>query len=539
MSEKAEKKERKKREKLEKKLAQAEGKRQQKELNRSSSLKRLSPSRNLSSSSRDLSPSSSSQGVSSSPLKASKNPNAAAGGARANRDVESSSGGGAGKFKRISSSSDVRRSSLKSSVGVGAEDGQKGSPSSIINKYLPGLSSTGSPSLSSSPSSSPLSVSSRVPAPAPVPAAAPLTDSLASLGSEDDDPNLPELAGSEETQDAILNLIESESMGPVFRSVFEQGREQEFDRALAVFIRAKKREIESICNFHYQEFIHSVDELLALRVNAAQVKEQTIQLNGQIQATGASLLGKAQTLLELRKTYSNISSAIEELSRCVFVFSQCEQANRQITEGQLYKALKVLREIEHQSLPQLPQYEFVKYLERKIPALKETIKKYVTDEFNDWLVSIRERALDIGALAMEQVAAQIKEEKRIKQELHNTVFDIHETEHHEKKQEEGKKTKRRNKQETQGHTLQSREVKEMEDQEVGIFQQVGVTFVPVYKCMHIYDSLSSAAEFESYYQHTRQLQAHLVLQGPSGPAFLASTGTYESYFYQITGFFYC
>jgi len=80
-----------------------------------------------------------------------------------------------------------------------------------------------------------------------------------------------ELAGSEETQDAILNLIESESMGPVFRyqlnhltyqhaksnywhprSVFEQGREQEFDRALAVFIRAKKREIESICNFHYQ-----------------------------------------------------------------------------------------------------------------------------------------------------------------------------------------------------------------------------------------------------------------------------------------------
>jgi len=32
-----------------------------------------------------------------------------------------------------------------------------------------------------------------------------------------------------------------------------------------------------------------------------------------------------------------------------------------------------------------------------------------------------------------------------------------------------------------------------------------VTFVPVYKCMHIYDSLSSAAEFESYYQHTRQV----------------------------------
>lgn len=40
---------------------------------------------------------------------------------------------------------------------------------------------------------------------------------------------------------------------------------------------------------------------------------------------------------------------------------------------------------------------------------------------------------------------------------------------------------------------------------VGIFQRVGVAFTPVYKCIHIYDSLASIGEFESYYQYTRQV----------------------------------
>ncbi|ELR24494.1 exocyst complex component 6, putative, partial [Acanthamoeba castellanii str. Neff] len=68
-----------------------------------------------------------------------------------------------------------------------------------------------------------------------------------------------------------------------------------------------------------------------------------------------------------------------------------------------------------------------------------------------------------------------------------------------------------------------------DDEDVGIFQRVGVTFTPVYKCIHIYENLSSLTEFENYYQYTRQ--------GPAGPAFLASRRAYESYFYQITGFF--
>ncbi len=43
---------------------------------------------------------------------------------------------------------------------------------------------------------------------------------------------------------------------------------------------------------------------------------------------------------------------------------------------------------------------------------------------------------------------------------------------------------------------------------VGIFQRVGVTFTPVYKCIHIYENLSSLTEFENYYQYTRQVRTY-------------------------------
>jgi hypothetical protein len=45
----------------------------------------------------------------------------------------------------------------------------------------------------------------------------------------------------------------------VHRSVFEQEKEQEFIRTLALFIRGKRKEIENVCNFHYQVFTPSAN----------------------------------------------------------------------------------------------------------------------------------------------------------------------------------------------------------------------------------------------------------------------------------------
>lgn len=59
--------------------------------------------------------------------------------------------------------------------------------------------------------------------------------------------------------------------------------------------------------------------------------------------TNVRLISMTQTqgLIDLRATHANINAAIEELSRCMFLFHQCEEANRQIKDGQFYKALKV------------------------------------------------------------------------------------------------------------------------------------------------------------------------------------------------------
>jgi hypothetical protein len=150
---------------------------------------------------------------------------------------------------------------------------------------------------------------------------------------------------------------------------------------------------------------------------------------------------------------------------------------------------------------------------------------------------MREHAMDIGALAIEQMTTQIKEEQRIKQELQDTVYKAPESESTEK--DEKKKTRRKKEVTTprgrsvgQGRpTTRQKDENEGEEGErtfrlpprslsglvsdltyvaaVGIFQRVGVTFTPVYKCIHIYENLASLTEFENYYQYTRQVRPSL------------------------------
>ncbi len=41
---------------------------------------------------------------------------------------------------------------------------------------------------------------------------------------------------------------------------------------------------------------------------------------------------------------------------------------------------------------------------------------------------------------------------------------------------------------------------------VTLFERVeGVTFTPVYRCIHIYQTLCAINEFQNYYQYTRQV----------------------------------
>lgn len=55
----------------------------------------------------------------------------------------------------------------------------------------------------------------------------------------------------------------------------------------------------------------------------------------------------------------------------------------------------------------ISDYEFGKYLQKRFPLMKESIKRRVLDDVTNWLLTIRMKASEIGSFAMEQTKAEI------------------------------------------------------------------------------------------------------------------------------------
>lgn len=58
----------------------------------------------------------------------------------------------------------------------------------------------------------------------------------------------------------------------VFKTVFAAGRQNEFLKALSAYAHGKESEIERACHQHFQLFVKSIDELLALRGEAGRLR---------------------------------------------------------------------------------------------------------------------------------------------------------------------------------------------------------------------------------------------------------------------------
>lgn len=59
----------------------------------------------------------------------------------------------------------------------------------------------------------------------------------------------------------------------VFKAVFAAGRQSEFVKALTSYAGRKDSEIEKTCQLHYEQFAISIDILLGLREEAANLKQ--------------------------------------------------------------------------------------------------------------------------------------------------------------------------------------------------------------------------------------------------------------------------
>uniref|UniRef100_A0A672V9G8 Exocyst complex component n=1 Tax=Strigops habroptila TaxID=2489341 RepID=A0A672V9G8_STRHB len=245
-------------------------------------------------------------------------------------------------------------------------------------------------------------------------------------------------------------------------------------------IRNHDREIEKMCNFHYQGFVDSITELLKVRGEAQKLKNQVTDTNRKLQNEGKEVT--MEELKQCRLQQRNISATVDKLTLCLPVLEMYSKLREQMKSKRHYPALKTLEHLEHTYLPQVSHYRFCKIMVDNIPKLREEIKEVSMSDLKDFLESIRKHSDKIGETAMKQVGLVVC---------------------------------------TCGGGVPG--------------AQDLVDFSPVYRCLHIYSVLGARETFEYYYRKQRRKQARLVLQPPSNMH--ETLDGYRKYFNQIVGFF--
>ncbi|KAJ1506000.1 hypothetical protein HMI55_001364 [Coelomomyces lativittatus] len=69
-----------------------------------------------------------------------------------------------------------------------------------------------------------------------------------------------------------FDLGDLDQLGPLIRTLVRAGREETYLEQLSSYVQSQESEIERLCNFHYQEFIQSVDQLLKVRAETMALK---------------------------------------------------------------------------------------------------------------------------------------------------------------------------------------------------------------------------------------------------------------------------
>lgn len=296
----------------------------------------------------------------------------------------------------------------------------------------------------------------------------------------------------------LLAEIESSDglLGPTLRAVYDGEQHTEFMDKLEERIRVHDKEIERMCNYHYQGFIESVNELLKVRGEARKLKMKVKEVNAAMQESGRELTSKCENLIHCRTTQRNIVSAIETLSLCLPVLEMYAKLKDQMKNRRYYPALKTLEQLEHTYLPRIKRFRFAEIMQNSIPVLRKHIKEASMADLRDFLEKIRKVSEKLGSIAMKQAIQK-----------NNLTL-------------------------PPGVGLK----KKGEDEELDKSAQDLVDFSPVYKCLYIFTVVGERETFDTYYRKQRRKQARLALELNHGTRD-ANIEAYKAYFHQIVGFF--
>ncbi|XP_046742540.1 exocyst complex component 6 isoform X2 [Diprion similis] len=306
--------------------------------------------------------------------------------------------------------------------------------------------------------------------------------------------------------DLLIQEIEGidDYLGPTFKAIYDGQEHQQFMEKLDDRVKSHDKDIERMCNHHYQGFIDSIRELLQVRSQAQQLNNEVLELDKRIMDTAAGVMAKGEELVKARKVENNMAAAVDSLTMCLPVLAAYAKLQRQMKDKRYYPALKTLEQLEHHDLPKITNYRFSSQITQQISVLRENIKDASMSDLRDFLENIRKYSPKIGEVAMKHTAEQLVSEAEII----------------------GRKKKRQAT--PQPNILAGDTEEELSAQDL-------MDFSPVYRCMHIYTVLRESDTFKAYYRQQRKQQARLVLQPPNNMH--ESIVGYQSYIHGILGFF--
>ncbi|XP_035769098.1 exocyst complex component 6B isoform X1 [Neolamprologus brichardi] len=330
----------------------------------------------------------------------------------------------------------------------------------------------------------------------------------------------------------ILREIESTDtncIGPTLRSVYDGQEHGLFMEKLDARIRNHDREIEKMCNHHFQGFVDSITELLKVRGEAQKLKSQVTETNRHLQENGKELTTSMEELRQCRVQQRNIATTIDKLTHCLPVLEMYSRLQEQMRAKRYYPALRTLEQLEQTCLPKAGQYRFCSIMAENIPKLRIQIRDTAMSQLRDFLESIRKHSDKIGQTAMKQAQLQ--------RSLDSSVF----PQPRVLLGRRGRKVVPAAIRAGMGvnplseHDTGVLDVEDEEEEDEVPGAQDLVDFSPVYRCLHIYTVLGLRDVFENYYRKQRRKQARLVLQPHSNMH--ETLEGYRRYFNQIVGFF--
>ncbi|KAJ0177394.1 hypothetical protein K1T71_007403 [Dendrolimus kikuchii] len=291
--------------------------------------------------------------------------------------------------------------------------------------------------------------------------------------------------------------------GPAFRSVYEGEGHEAFMQQLDERIRQHDKEIEKLCNFHYQGFIDSIRELLQVRSHAEELHAEISNVDANVKDTTESLCTRADELIRARRVELNIAATIEKMELCLPLLTTYSKLKTQVEAKRYYPALKTLEQLEHVLLPRVGPYKWCATISADIPRLRQAIRDASMADLRDFLENIRRLSPQVGAMALKQT------------------------------------------QDMSGRSLANivKNKKDMALLGVTAKDNSGpqcpyelVDFSPLHRCLHIHSVLGAKNDFIQYYRSQRKQQARLVLI-PSSANLHDNIQSVKNYLNAVLGFF--